>query len=377
MTRPVYQPELFAESSGNAEAVAHRFDATRLTQARVLKAITKKELAEMVGVSPAAIGQYEAKIVTPRPDLLAKLGRALGQDVTFFASGRPYLRIDTADAHFRSLRSMRAADRDLALATAEQIWELTAALERHVQLPEMQLPDLMPGASPREAARALRELWHRPRGPIRHLVATMESHGIVMVLTAGTGHIDRVDAFSTVISDRPIVISTPRRSRDVYRHRFTCAHELGHLLLHRGCTSGDLTFEKQANEFAAEFLTPAAEMQSHLPKRMDLGSLDQISRSWGVSVESLVRRMSELRVVSDATVRRTYARLNTLRHLGVEEPVHSYPGEVPRLLKEAVQLVEQVGAGVHTLAAELHWRPSRIRELIGIEDLRPELTLVT
>lgn len=101
-------------------------------------------------------------------------------------------------------------------------------------------------------------------------------------------------------------MSTPRRSRDVYRHRFTCAHELGHLLLHQGCPSGDITLERQADQFAAEFLTPAAEMQSLLPQRMDLAALDRLHRTWGVSVESLVRRMSELRIVSDATVRRAY-----------------------------------------------------------------------
>jgi Zn-dependent peptidase ImmA (M78 family) len=136
------------------------------------------------------------------------------------------------------------------------------------------------------AARALRKHWKCPRGPFPHLVATMESHGIVVLLADDSGYIERVDAFSTVVADRPIVMSTPRRSRDVYRHRFTCAHELGHLLLHRGCTGGDITLEKQADEFAAELLTPAAEMQSLLPQRMDLGVLDGFGRIWGVSVES-------------------------------------------------------------------------------------------
>lgn len=371
------QLDLFGGGSGDAADVARLFDPARLTQARTLRGMTKRELAEAVGVSPAAIGQYEAELTIPRPELLMELSRVLGQDVAFFAGGRPFLRLDTTDAHFRSLRSMRAADRDLALTTAEQIWELTCALERHVQLPEVDLPEVPSDVTPNQAAQALRRHWKFDHGPVRHLVATMESRGIVVLLAENAGHIDRVDAFSTVVSERPIVMSTPRRSRDVYRHRFTCAHELGHLLLHQGYPSGDITLERQADEFAAELLTPAAEMQSLLPQRMDLAALDRLGRTWGVSVESLVRRMSELRVVSDATVRRAYMRLSALRPLSVEEPVHAYAGEVPHMLRDAVHLSESVGSGVRQLAAELRWRPSRIRELLGLEDPRPALRLVT
>lgn len=335
-----------SESVETAAAVAQFFDPSRLTQARVLAGLTKREVAEAVGVSPSAVGQYEAKVVIPRPETLLELSRALNQDVAFFAAGRPYLRVDTGNAHFRSLRSMRAADRDRALATAEQIWELTCALEQHVQLPEATLPSLLPGTSANEAAGETRRHWQLPRGPVRHLVSNLESHGVVVVLAQQTGHIDRVDAFSTVVGERPIIISTPRRSGDVYRHRFTCAHELGHLLLHRGRTSGDSTLEREADEFAAEFLTPTSEMHSLLPHRMDLAQLDTIGRTWGVSVPSLIRRMSELRVVSDATVRRAHIRLNALSSLAPEQSVHGYTGEISRMLKDATQLADTIGVGL-------------------------------
>lgn len=285
-----------------AAAVSALFDSSRLTQARVLSGLTKREVADAVRVSSSAIGQYEAKIAAPRPEVLVELGRVLGQDLAFFAGGRPYVRVDTGDAHFRSLRSMRAADRDRALATVERIWELTCALEQHIQLPNVDLPTLAPGVTPAEAAHETRRQWGLPHGPIRHLVATMEAHGLVVILARDAGHIDRVDAFSTVVGERPIVISTPRRSHDVYRHRFTCAHELGHILLHRDQTSGDLALERQADEFAAEFLTPTREMRTLLPQRMDLSRLDLLGRTWGVSVTSLILRMRELRVVSAATV---------------------------------------------------------------------------
>ncbi|MFD4571562.1 ImmA/IrrE family metallo-endopeptidase [Streptomyces sp. NPDC058417] len=59
-----------------------------------------------------------------------------------------------------------------------------------------------------------------------------------------------VDAFSTRAA-RPLVVLTANRADDLYRHRFTAAHELGHLVLH-GDTTGDSRQEKEADTFAAE-----------------------------------------------------------------------------------------------------------------------------
>jgi Zn-dependent peptidase ImmA (M78 family) len=128
----------------------------------------------------------------------------------------------------------------------------------------------------------------------------MESRGIVVSLTPMTNEsVGRVSAYSTDALGRPLVIVTPERARSIYRYRFTCAHELGHLLLHASPLPGDRQQEREADEFAAEFLTPRAEIEPLLPRTMRIAELERLSADWGVSVESLVRRMGELRVVSD------------------------------------------------------------------------------
>jgi Zn-dependent peptidase ImmA (M78 family) len=221
----------------------------------------------------------------------------------------------------------------------------------------------------------LRSFWGIPDGPFPHLVATLEANGII-VLVLQEGSILNVDAFSTEISGRPIVISTPRRSNDVYRHRFTCAHELGHLLLHEDATPGDPTQEREADEFAAALLTPPHEIRTHLPSRVDLAQLDRLSRIWGVSVESLIRRMGEMRLVSETSIRRAYQRLNSDFLVRTDEPWTAYQGESPRLLQQALILTEQSGVSIADLANELKWKPARIRELVGQQDQRPRLYLV-
>lgn len=108
---------------------------------------------------------------------------------------------------------------------------------------------------------------------------------------------------------------------------------------------------------------------------MDLAALDRLSRDWGVGVSSLVRRMSELRIVSDATVRRAYVRLASTRDLRPAEPVHAYAGERPQMLREAVRVAESVGFGRAALAQQLRWPPRRTDELLGQGDPRPTLHL--
>ena len=130
--------------SPDPRAVADFFDPSRLTQARHLAGLTKKAVADEIGVSAAAVGQYETGLSRPRPETLTRLAKVLGVPVGFFLAGRPHGRIAASSPHFRSLRSMRVGERDKAIATVEQAWELAHELERHVELPALRLPDYAP-----------------------------------------------------------------------------------------------------------------------------------------------------------------------------------------------------------------------------------------
>jgi Zn-dependent peptidase ImmA (M78 family)/transcriptional regulator with XRE-family HTH domain len=351
-----------------------RFEPARLTQARVRVGVSKTDLAGEVGVSAAAIGQYEAGVNSPRPDVLDRLASTLKVRPGFFSVGRPLARIDTVNAHFRSLRSARVSDRQKALATATLVWELTFALERYVKLPWVDLPVVPSGTAPPEAALALRRHWGLPDGPVKHLVATAESHGIVVVVRP-LQEIDAVDAFSVVIVDRPIIITTPRRSENVFRHRFSIAHEIGHLLLHGDASEPSAIIEREADEFAAAFLTPAAAMDAALPQRLDLAALDRLGRTWGVSPHSLLRRMVERGRTTESSARRAYKRL-AMAYDAAADPTSAYPGEVPTLLTRATELAADIGAGLPVLAEALKLNNAQVRDLLGEADPRPVLRLL-
>lgn len=372
-----------ASPPGSVPDVVRNFDPARLTQARQLAGLSKRELADMIKVSAAGIGQYESG-TRPGPAILLALAEALGYPVPFFRLGRPYARLDPSAAHFRHLRSTRSYQRAKAVSFTEQVWELIFALERRVELPYVDLPgfaggELTPGTVlPREpvlAAQALRKHWGLGADPIPHLVRTLEVHGIVVVHAPADGDFVTVDAFSTSRLPRPFVVIGRDRTLDVFRHRFTTAHELGHLVLHADALPGDSAHEREADAFAAEFLTPRASIQPLLPRRVNFAALAELQRSWGVSMQSLVYRCRELGIFTDATTTRAYQRLNGL---GMDlESVDGFPGEQPSLLRSAFELACDHGLSMANLADELRWPVDRIRSLLGTSRDRPVLRLVT
>lgn len=380
-------PRLFSDTDLRLTSSHPGFSPARLTQARRLAGMSKKAVAEAVGVSAVAVGQWESGAHPPRADHIRAMSRLFELPVAHFGGGRPHAQLETSAAHFRSLRKTPAKERERALAFVEQIWELTHALERHVELPPVRLPGFSAGemdanampSEPVRAARDLRRQWGLGTGRIPRMVRLLEKHGIVVTLVPFAGReTATVDAFSTSRLPRPVVVLTPDRADDVYRHRFTAAHELGHLILHADIQPGDPEKEKEADKFAAEFLTPGNEITPLLPQRMDLKTLARIGAEWGVSASSLVYRSREVGIISEPSYRRAFQRLNQLTNLGLfqPQPVADYPGEMPAMLRGAYDLAEAQGLTVPDLATELCVTPERVRTLLGMELDRPKLRIL-
>lgn len=371
--------------------IARVFDPSRLIQARQLSRLTKADLHRAVGVSAAAIGQYERGEATPRVDTLISLAKALNVPPDFFALGRPRARLEVAQASFRRLRATSVAQQQQAVSYAEQVWELSSHLEQSVEFPELNLPqwamtdehEMAARPDPITAARLVRNHWGLGIEPIKFLVYELEQHGILTVFFSmkedkNSDEKSRIDAFSTSSLPRPVIVLTPDKADDVMRHRFSAAHELGHIVLHRWRPGSNTELEREADAFAAEFLTPRDVIRTQLPTRFSLGKLEELSLQWGASIKSLVFRSKELELISEATARRAYVTLNTLTANGTirPQPVENFPGEQPELLKNALEALDEAGIPISQIARELHVTPKHVCRLAGIKDTRPKLRLV-
>lgn len=378
-------------ASGDDGPSAVEFDPARLTQARHIAGMTKREVALKVGLTAAAIGQYETGAISkPNRSVVQNLAALFDVPEAFFAPGRPYTKLDPSMAHFRKLRSTRVGQQNQAVACAEQVWELSHALERRVRLPLVDIPGFSEGetqpdrefpSDPRLAARVLRQHWQLGDGPVSHLVRLLESKGVIAtMLPLDDAKAVTIDAFSIGRLQRPLVLLTRDRASDVYRYRFTVAHELGHLVLHGDHASGDQAREREADIFAAEFLTPHDSIISELPSRVDFATLARLQDIWGVSVKSLIYRSREVGLISAASASRAYQRLHQLQEevpAFQPSPTSGFSGELPVLLRRAFELIQQNGTTLRDLARELVWRPTRVSTLLEVPDPRPILSIVT
>ncbi|WP_067466528.1 ImmA/IrrE family metallo-endopeptidase [Actinomadura macra] len=326
------------------------FDCERLTLARRLRGLRKNQLAQSVGTTPKAIGQYEAGVHRPSDGTLSRLAIALGVPVEFFRPGRSPVSMD--GAHFRSLRSTTQIERDQALAYGRIAIDVVATLEDLVDFPSVDLPeysvppDEIAGSGPVEAARVTRKALLDEPGPVPHMVRLLEARGVIVLVLPDAA--ERVDAFSVGVHPRPMVFFNPAKG-DYWRNRFDGAHELGHLVMHADAEPGGRIVEDQAHRFAAEFLMPEQDIAQELPGIPDWDRLSALKNTWDVSMAALLYRARTLGIMKEGAYRNAMSAMSS-RGWRRQEPGQVRALEQPTMLTRAVELVGEAGTDRDRLA---------------------------
>ncbi len=316
------------------------FDGDRLRQARLFRGLRKVEVARALGLTPAVVSQYEQGRTRPSAATLAALSLQLGFPPEFFERGRPAVRIDQGQTHFRRLRSTTKLDRDRLVVRLELLAELLGRIEEHVRLPVVSIPSLVvdpeDGDQTAEAAaQEVRRAWQLGSGPIDNVVRFLEAKGAVLVRPRfGTGD---VDAFSTWAAGRPLIVLASDKV-DAGRSRFDAAHELGHLVMHHDAEPGRQAVERQAHRFAAAFLMPAQAISREFPARMSWPAYLRLKQRWRVSLQALLNRARGLGMLSADAYQRAQVQLSA-RWGRAQEPGDLGPPEQPVVLQRALDLL--------------------------------------
>lgn len=356
----------------DATSAAALFSPARLTQARQLLAITRADLARQADVSPAAVSQYESGAIRPRPATLAQIALALGVPLSFLTEPPRELTLPHASrAFFRSLRSTTMRERERAAAHAGLVAQLLAEVDRRVELPtflpfdDLALSPEDPPERAEFAAGQVRERWDLGDDPIDHVVRLLERHGVVVARLPFENA--SVDAFSWTDGPRPLVVLGTEKG-DYERSRFDASHELAHVLLHAADPEpANASMERQAHRFASALLLPAQDLRERWPAgRLDWSELLKIKNRSGASLAAILYRAKDLEILSAAQHQSAMKYLS--RRWGRRrEPGHPYPLEAPKLLNEALGLLEQHGTTLDQLAADAR--------LLSAEDLKTRLGL--
>lgn len=272
--------------------------------------MTKKGVADEIGVTANAIHRYEIGENVPSQENLEKLAASLKFPMSFFLGGD----IDQPrrdNASFRGLASKTAKIMDAALASGTLAYLFDDWISTHYQRQKVDLPEFEPEMRPDVAARLLRQQWRLGDKPIENMVHLLEAKGIrVFSLAENTKDID---AFSVWRDDVPYIFLN--RFKSAERSRFDAAHELCHLCLHKhggaAAIHKNSPIEKDAQAFAGAFLMPETDVRSIVTT--SIYSVEQLlpyKKRWRVAAVALAYRLREIGLISDARINSLYVEMS-------------------------------------------------------------------
>ncbi len=354
------------------------FVAARLTEARQAFGLTKVALAEMIGVSPAAISQYENGPQSPRSDVLDRLCDKLGFPRMFFL--RPSITSDSDPVFWRSNASATLIARERSSPRLQWLKEIRAYHSEYFDFPKLELPVFVLPEDFRDIktrqiddfAQQCREWWNFGSGPIPDLLLELENSGVVTARIHVAA--DTLDAFSQWSSSwgSPYIV-LGRDKASAVRSRFDAAHELAHMLLHRRVDPRRVNsktdwkiLEQQANRFAAAFLLPAKSFVDELWSPT-LDSMLSRKERWKVSVAMMIVRCEHLGIVDQDQTKRLWINYNRRGWRGEEPFDNAIRFEEPRIMRRSFEAL--VDEGVKTreqIVEELSLPAREIEELSAL-----------
>lgn len=340
--------------------------------ARESRGLSQAALADQLGVTQGRVSKMESGLLAVPDEVLQKFTEVLDYPPSFFFQPGPLLGVGVAEVFHRKHQVVAKRLLNKVYASVEirlrNIDALLRATEIEVNLPQMPVEDYQGG--PAEIARLVRSTWNMPRGPVSDMVMQLEDAGIIVVEVMFETR--KMDAISRWVPGLPPVFFI-NRDMPKDRSRFTLAHELGHMVMHKHPTP-DL--EAQAHQFASEFLMPERDVRADLLD-LDLSKLVHLKQYWKVSMASLIYRAEAIGAISNNRARYLRVQMAKAGYTTVE-PVELDPqGEHPTLLREVIEAHRtKLGYSVHDLQHLLALHEHDLWEYYFAEPTRGALRVV-
>ncbi len=313
-----------------------KFNFELLLTARQLRQLTQKEVAEKVNVSQASLSKAEHGIQGLPAETMKELSDFYDLPLNFFECSE----ISSPIGHLYYRKKITISDKiiDSFIAKVRIYKMIVDNMMSQVELPEYSLNSYCTDneISAMDIAHKIRYELKIFRGPVPNLATLLENNGIIIIrFDFGTSKIDGL----TTISDtnRKIMFINSQMPND--RIRFSMAHELGHLVMHlnKPPRSSD-DAEREADEFASEFLTPKDEIKPML-LNLNISTLSLLKRRWRVSMKSLIRKSYNLGVISYAEYRNFQIYFSKYGYTK-DEPI-TLPIESPTIWDETLNLYKK------------------------------------
>jgi Zn-dependent peptidase ImmA (M78 family)/transcriptional regulator with XRE-family HTH domain len=320
--------------------------AQRLIEARCARGISAKNLAERIGVSRQAESKYENGTAQPREDVLCRISEVLRFPISFFS--KPVLEKNEISMRspifFRSRKTAQMAAKDMIRMKFRWMHEIFSFLDEVVIFPANRLPDfdLSFGSIDlmdiENVSLQVRKAFGLGIAPIPNLLHIMEKNGVVA--SSFDCEREKIDACSSIIENRGLFYVGGKK-QSAARMRFSTAHELGHMILHKNVSTSDLDdtdflnkLEEEANYFASCFLLPRESFLSEVTST-NIFSFSRLKARWNVSIAAMIMRCFQGEMIDKNQKEYLFRQLNA-RGWGVIEPLDEETEiEKPVLLRQA------------------------------------------
>lgn len=330
---------LFIQQRGNS------INPERITEAREAKGINMADLARLLDVSRQAVSAFEKGLKKPSSETLSQLSKTLGFPEHFFLSDTTSPQIKSA-IHFRSRSTTSKKERLVGKTKGRWVSLILNEIMNYVtlptpEIPEIDIPDfeLLSNADIEDIATNVRRIWGLGDGPITNLTMLLENKGII-VANIHSG--EKVDAFSFWNEHTPVIVID--KMKTAVRTRFSIAHELGHLVMHRAVEDDYIDdpslfklVESQANYFASCFLMPASTFgREYYSSNID--SLIKLKKRWLTSIGAIAIRAYNLNLINDNQKVYIFQQIAPYKR---REPLDDIlVREEPRLINKIVNLID-------------------------------------
>lgn len=343
-----------------------QFNPALLLLARQYRGLSQAEIAARAGLNQGHYSRIETGLLPdgPSADNVDKLASVLRFPASFF-----YLP-DALAALPLSVHPMHRKRASVGERTLKQLHaELNLRLihvRRYLNAvelaPELPLPwiDVDEGGGAQEIARKLRRAWLIPDGPLPDLIAYCERAGIIVVVCDFDPSVDGVTMRTRDLP--PCVFLNSQATAD--RMRFSLAHELGHIIMHRVPTDD---MEDEANSFAGEFLVPAKQLTNQvIGNRVTLEFLARQKAYWRVSMAFLLFHASKHGLVTRHQSEYLWKQLSALGWRLREPSETDIAPEEPALFPRIVRLhSDELGYDVGALSKLVHAEPEEVTRFYG------------
>lgn len=339
----------------------------RIRQVREYLGWTQQDLAAQLLVSQPFVAYMESGVAKPPMDAITSLAFKSGFPIAFFETPTESTDFPLGSLLFRAHADMKDREQRVVHRHAQMAYEivrhlLTSRLIRDVQVKVPRTTE----RDPEQAAIIARsELGLSNDSPVKHVIATMEAAGVVVIALPRS--FARGDAFSAwAFADesrrRPVVVMSADRPAD--RVRMNAAHELAHLVMHQQVASSASELEDEAKEFASAFLLPADAMRQMIVSPVTLDTFVNLKLRWGVSIQAMIVRSHRLGLITPRKYKSLMQRLSA-RGWRMNEPLSSQvPMERPRVIRQMAEAIYGARINYGKLAAEAHYPETFVRDLI-------------